>query len=78
MDANFFISHFEENVEGLEPGSITLATELSTIPQWDSLAVLTILAMADAEFGVTLSGNEINKCVRVGDILQLIRDKKNP
>ena len=71
-----FIQHFEENVEGLEPGNVTMETELSSIPQWDSLAVLTVLAMADAEYGVTLTGNDLADCKTVGDIHSLVQQKK--
>jgi acyl carrier protein len=76
MNSAEFIKQFEETIEGLEPGSIQSSTVLATLSQWDSLALLSTLALADAEYGVTLTGNEINACVTVGDIFELVKSKK--
>lgn len=75
MEISEFIKHFENAIEGLEPGSISPETVLSDLPQWDSLALLTTLAMIDSEYEVQLSGAEIQQCRLVGDLITCVADK---
>ena len=42
--------------------------KLSDIPNWDSLASLTTLSMLDMEYGVTLSGAELQACSTIADL----------
>ena len=76
MNITTFIQQFEASIDGIEPGSVSADTVLASIPQWDSLALLITLAMADAEYGVTLSGNEINACVTMQNLFDLVKSKK--
>lgn len=39
--------------------------KLRELPNWDSLAVLTTLAMIDEQYGVSLSGAELQSCESV-------------
>ena len=65
----------------------TLLTELAEILQkdrsevtpnlrledagWDSVAVMSVIAMMDEQCGVTLSGAQLMECQTVGDIINL-------
>lgn len=75
-DIASFVNHFESAIDGIEPGSVSGDTVLDSIPVWDSLALLSVLAMADAEYGVTVSGVEVRGCKTVADIHKLILSKK--
>ncbi len=74
MDA--FIREFEASIEELEPGSVTAETRFQDMEQWDSLAVLTTIAMADAEFEVELTANEILACTTIQDLAELVQRKR--
>ncbi|MGF1484179.1 MAG: acyl carrier protein [Opitutales bacterium] len=76
MNDDAFISQFADSIEGLEAAGLTLDTRLADIPQWDSLAILTTIAMADADFEATVSGQELNQCATIGDIKALIERKQ--
>lgn len=76
-DLPTFIGQLESAVDGIEPGSLKPDTVLHTVPVWDSLALLSVLAMADAEFGVTVTGTEVKACHTVADLHALIAGKKN-
>ena len=43
---------------------------------WDSLAILSVLAMADAKYGVSIQATEIRSVVTVEDLARLIEAKK--
>ncbi len=54
MSLEKFVEDFEEAVEDVEPGSLTALTKYRELEAWDSLAVLTVIAMVDAEYDVRL------------------------
>jgi acyl carrier protein len=65
-----------EMAEILEEDSVNPTDELKSFGSWDSLAGLSVVAMADANFGVNLSAQEIQRAVTVEDLYQLITAKK--
>tara|TARA_B100000886_G_scaffold339163_1_gene303814 strand:- start:6206 stop:6445 length:240 start_codon:yes stop_codon:yes gene_type:complete len=64
--------------ESLDLDNITLDenTLLSDIG-WDSLALISCIALADEHFNVTLSGKELSNLKTTGDILNLISEKNS-
>lgn len=65
-----------EMAEILEEDQVSADDELQDFESWDSLAALSVLALADSEFGVTLTAQEANGASTVGDLYQLILAKK--
>ena len=66
----------EQIAEILEEEQVNLSDRLLDFDAWDSLAQLSIIALADEEYGVTISAMEIREAETVGGIKQLIEDKK--
>ena len=67
----------DEMAEILEEDQVGADDELDSFESWDSLAVLSVLAMADSDFGVTLTAEDANGAKTVGDLYTLILAKKN-
>lgn len=67
MSINTFIEKFAFAIE-TEPATLSADTEYKQLPQWDSLNTLSIIAMADADYGVTLSGQAIQNAKTIGDL----------
>lgn len=65
-----------EMAEILEEDQVSADDELQNFESWDSLAALSVLAMADTNFGVTLTAGEANGAKTVGDLYQVIVAKK--
>jgi len=61
----------EELLE-LDANSLKHDTELATLPQWDSLAVVSFLAMADSNYGVSVAPARVRQCKNVGDLAALL------
>ena len=70
---NEFLS---EMAEILEEDSVSPDAELSGFESWDSLAVLSVAAFADARFGVNMSAQEINEAETVEELYQRIVAKQ--
>jgi acyl carrier protein len=49
---------------------------LKDYEQWDSLAILSVLAMADSKYGVTIKAEEIRSAVTAENLAGLVEAKK--
>jgi acyl carrier protein len=58
---------------GLAPGTLQGNEKLEELEQWDSLSLISFIALADANSGVTVSPAQIVNCTTVGDLLRLAR-----
>lgn len=76
MDINEFIHNFEDAVDNVEENSLSGGTKFQEIAEWDSLALLSTLAMLDAEYSVSLSGEEIKSCSTLQQLFDLALSKK--
>ena len=65
-----------EMAEILEEDTIGPDAELIEFESWDSLAVLSVAALADAQFGVNISAQEINEAKTVEQLFQRIVAKQ--
>ena len=73
LDLN--IQEFLTNLEialDADPGSIKAGQPLSSIPAWDSLAVIGFISMADAKYGRRVSPAGIRHCKNVDDLMGLV------
>lgn len=75
MDIQQFVRNFENAIEGLEPNSLQPDTKYHTLAQWDSLALLCLLAMIDCEYSVQIPGMELKNCDTLQDIFDLVCSK---
>ena len=48
---------------------------LRDFENWDSLTILSILAMLDSE-SISLSTEELDKCITVRDLYEMVENKK--
>lgn len=56
----------------LEPEALTPTTSFSDI-DWDSLAIISTIALADEHFGVMIPGQELIDCKGIPDVLALVK-----
>jgi acyl carrier protein len=57
----------------LEAPAVSATDDLKELPQWDSLAVLSLIAMFDADYGVNLPASEIQKAGTVAELWGLVQ-----
>lgn len=72
-----FIDLLEEEFEDIEPGTLKPASNYRSIENWGSLHALIIIALADTEFDVSLSGTDLKNMETIQDLYDLIQSKKN-
>lgn len=75
MSVAAFIEKFAFAIE-VEASDLSAETKFKELPTWDSINALSIIAMADEEYGVTLSGDDIQNSETLADIQALVESKK--
>jgi acyl carrier protein len=65
-----------EMAEILEEDSVSPDDELESFESWDSLAILSVAALADSSLGVNMSAQEIKEAQTIEDLYQRITTKK--
>jgi len=76
METQDFINNWVDSLEGLEANEVKPETPLASLSQWDSLAVLTTIALCDADYGATLTSQDIQKVRTVGELAMLVSKKQ--
>lgn len=76
-DISTFITKLESEIDGIEPGSLQPETVYREIPTWSSMYALVLLALAETEYDVTLTGEDLRLCKSVQDLYDLIKNRKN-
>ena len=69
-----FLRLIEQKLD-LDPGAMQEHYALEEVSGWDSLSVVTFMALADEQFGLELDPKQLEPSTRVGDLLDLFNDK---
>lgn len=76
MQVDNFITNLREQYELLEDDVvITQDTKFKDLDDWDSLVALSVIAMADDEYEVTLTGDDIRSVSTVKELYDLVQSK---
>jgi acyl carrier protein len=71
------MTEFLRKIAGiLEVQELREADELKAFPQWDSLSVLSVIAMLDADYGVNLHAADFGPIKSVRDLWDLVQSRK--
>lgn len=71
-DNRKYLEVIEEATEGA-PGSISDDMVLTALEGWDSLAVVSLMALVDERFEVLLAPEAIRRCTTVADLVALLK-----
>lgn len=74
MDINEFVDHVAEQFDDV--AGLTPETKFREIEGWCSIVALSIIAMADEEYDVTLKGDDIKKSETIKDLFDLVQSRK--
>ena len=61
----------------LEVDAIQESDVLKAFPQWDSLSVLSVIAMLDADYRVNLKAADFQQLKTAGELWALVESKKS-
>ncbi|HZK94659.1 MAG TPA: acyl carrier protein [Prolixibacteraceae bacterium] len=77
MNLNEFVKAFASEFENTSEDLFTPKTIFKQLDEWDSLTVLSIIALADEEFNVRITSQDLRDCNSIEDTYNLISSKQN-
>ena len=72
MSTEAFIANFIDATDFQVPVDITLDTQLSALPEWDSLAALGVIVMFDLIYKKSITGEDLYAATTVGDLYRKV------
>lgn len=76
MEIKEFIQNFAEQFDETDASVFTAETVFHDLDEWSSLVGLSIIAMIDDEYDVTIKGDELRAAKTVADVFELVNSKK--
>ena len=75
MEINSFIDHFAEQFDETDASEFKAETVFKELEEWSSLIALSIIAMVDEEYDVTLKGDDIRNASTIEDLFNTVKTK---
>lgn len=75
MEINEFIANFAEQFDETDASVFTPETNFKELEEWSSLIALSVIAMVDEEYDVTLKGDDIRKSNTIEDLFNAVKAK---
>lgn len=75
MEIKEFISNFADQFDDLDASVLTSETEFKQLDDWNSLVALSVIAMIDEEYDVTIKGDDIRNAKTIEDLYNNVKSK---
>lgn len=75
MEIKEFIEKFADQFDDTDVSEIQADTEYQELEEWSSVTAMSLIALAKAEYGKTITGREVRSCKTVEDLFNLIASK---
>lgn len=75
MDISIFLQNFIDILDDTDAAIIQPETIFRDLDEWNSLTALSLIAMADEEYSVKLTGDDIKSSNSINDIFETIKNK---
>lgn len=76
MELKKFVENFADQFDETAPAEITASTNFRDLEEWSSLIGLSIIAMVDDEYDVTLRGDDMRKANTVEELFEIVKSKQ--
>ena len=75
MELKDFIENFAQQFDDTDASEIQAETMYKELDEWSSLIALSVIAMVDEEYEVTLKGEDIRNSATVEDLFNVVKAK---
>ena len=75
MEIKDFIENFANQFEDTDACEINAETKFRDLDEWSSLISLSIIAMVDEEYEVTLNGDDMRSASTVQDLFNIVNSR---
>lgn len=75
MELKTFINNFADQFDDTDASEFTAETIIKDIDEYSSLTALSLIAMIDEEYEVTLKGDDIKNARSIEDLYEVVKSK---
>lgn len=75
MEIKDFIKNLADQFDDVELQEFSPETKFKEFDEWSSLTALSIIAMVDDEYGITLKGDDIRSATTVQELFDIAQAK---
>ena len=75
MEINEFVKNFACQFDETDASVFAPTTEFKELDEWSSLIALSLIAMVDEEYDVTLKGEDIKNAKTIEDLFKVVEAK---
>ena len=75
MELQEFVQNFANQFDETDASEIKAETVFKELDEWSSLIALSVIAMADEEYDVTLKGDDMRAAVTIQDLYNTVKAK---
>ncbi len=76
MELNDFVAKFAELFEDIDTSDFCGSTDFRDNDEWSSLIGLSVIAMVDEEYDVTLKGDDVKNAKTIEDLFNVVKSKR--
>ena len=75
MELNEFIENFAAQFDDTDASEIQSDTVFKELDEWSSLIALSVIAMVDEEYDVTIKGNDVRNSETIEDLYNIVKSR---
>lgn len=75
MDIKEFIENFADQFDDTEASELSAETKFKELDEWSSLIALSVIAMVDEEYDVTIKGDDIRGSETIQDLFNIVESR---
>lgn len=75
MEIKDFVENFANQFDDTDASDIQAETNFRDLDEWSSLIALSVIAMVDEEYDITLKGDDIKNATTVEDLFNTVKAK---
>lgn len=75
MEITEFIAHFAEQFDETDTSEFKAETVFKDLDEWSSLIALSVIAMVDEEYDITIKGDDIRNSNTIEDLFNAVKAK---
>ena len=75
MELKDFIENFAAQFDETDASEFKAETEFKELDEWSSLIALSVIAMVDEEYEITIKGDDIRNSNTIEDLFNIVKSK---
>lgn len=76
MELQDFIQNIVDLFDDIDTSNFSALTDFKDNDEWNSLLVLSVIAMVDEEYGIIITSDDIRQAKTIGDLYSIVKSKQ--